>query len=179
METMNYFDIVSLSILSYSVIRGIFRGIIREVSAIIGVVAGFYCSYTYYDLVAQKLVQHITTPSYASIAGFLLVFTVVFGTINLIGTGIRYIMDIAMLGWADRLTGAIFGGIKAVLITSVILIALTRFLPADSPTLTGSKTAPYITSLSEAMIMVVPKDFKAEFRNRLNGVRKIWESRKK
>lgn len=34
-------DIVSLSILSYSVIRGIFRGIIREVSAIIGVVAGF------------------------------------------------------------------------------------------------------------------------------------------
>jgi membrane protein required for colicin V production len=178
METMNYFDIVSLSILSYSVIRGAFRGIIREISAIIGVIAGFYCSYTYYELAAQKLAHYITTPAYTGVAGFLLVFSVVFGVINLLGTGIRYIMDIAMLGWADRLTGAVFGGIKAIMITSVILIALTRFLPSDSPTLTGSKTAPYITSLSEAMIMIVPKEFKAEFRNKLSGVKKFWESKK-
>lgn len=179
METLNLFDIVSLSILSYCVIRGIFRGIIREASAIIGVVAGFYCAYTYYGLAAQKLASYISTPAYANIAGFLLVFSVVFAVINLIGTGVRFVLNIALLGWADRLSGAIFGGVKGILITSVILIALTTFLPSDSPTLSGSKTAPYITSLSEAMIRVVPQDLKTEFRNKLKGVRKIWELRKK
>ncbi|WP_051283952.1 CvpA family protein [Desulforegula conservatrix] len=178
METMNLFDVVSLSILSYCVLRGIFRGIIKEASAIIGVIAGFYCSYTYYGLAAKKLALYITTPAYANIAGFLLVFSVVFGVINLIGTGIRYVLNIALLGWADRLSGAVFGGIKAIMISSVILIALTTFLPSDSPTLAGSKTAPYITSLSETMIRVVPQEFKTEFRNKIKGVRKIWDLRK-
>lgn len=178
METLNLFDVVSLSILSYCVLRGIFRGIIREASAIIGVIAGFYCSYTYYGLAAKKLAAYISSPAYANIAGFLLVFAVVFGIINLIGTGIRYILNIALLGWADRLVGALFGGIKAVMISSVILIALTTFLPADSPTLAGSKTAPYVTSLSETMIRVVPQEFKTEFRNKMKGVRKIWDLRK-
>ena len=44
---MNYLDIIIVVILSYCVIRGVFRGLIKELSSIIGVFGGFYAAYTY------------------------------------------------------------------------------------------------------------------------------------
>jgi membrane protein required for colicin V production len=34
-----------LTILSYGLIRGIFRGLVREISSIVGVLGGFYAAY--------------------------------------------------------------------------------------------------------------------------------------
>jgi membrane protein required for colicin V production len=35
------------------VIRGIFRGLVRELASIVGVLGGFYAAYSYYPHVAQ------------------------------------------------------------------------------------------------------------------------------
>ncbi len=42
---MNIFDIVIIVIVSFCLIRGIFNGLVGEVSGIIGVYAGFYGAY--------------------------------------------------------------------------------------------------------------------------------------
>ena len=48
---MNPFDILMLIILAYGLIRGIFRGLVRELASIIGVLGGFYAAYSYYPYV--------------------------------------------------------------------------------------------------------------------------------
>ncbi|MGD8721013.1 MAG: CvpA family protein, partial [Desulfobacterales bacterium] len=63
---MNPFDILTIVILAYSVIRGIFRGLIKEMSSIVGVLAGYYAAYSYYALVAAVLSRWITNTAYVN-----------------------------------------------------------------------------------------------------------------
>ena len=60
---MNLFDIVVVIIIGFCLIRGGFRGLVKELSAIVGVLAGYYGAYTYYPEVAAMLSRWISESS--------------------------------------------------------------------------------------------------------------------
>jgi membrane protein required for colicin V production len=113
---MNTFDIVIIIIFGFCMIRGFFRGLIKELSSIIGVLGGFYAAYTYYMQVAIPLSGWIQNDSYRNILSFLIIFCAVFLIISILGVIIKYILNITFLGWVDRICGTGFGLIKGVLI---------------------------------------------------------------
>ena len=71
---MNTFDIAIIVIFGFCMIRGFFRGLIKELSSIIGVLGGFYAAYTYYMQVAIPLSGWIQNDSYRNILSFLIIF---------------------------------------------------------------------------------------------------------
>jgi len=175
---MNYLDIIIVVILCYCVIRGVFRGLIKELSSIIGVFGGFYAAYTYYAVVAKPLSEWISNPGYLNILGFMVIFCVVFLVISILGVIINYLLKLAFLGWFDRFCGAVFGAMKSLLIVSVILIALTTFLPKGAPLIKDSLLSPHVTLVSEKMIKVVPKDMKDAFTAKITELKKEWDKKK-
>ena len=175
---MNYLDIIIVVILSYCVIRGVFRGLIKELSSIIGVFGGFYAAYTYYTMVAKLLSKWISNPGYLNILSFMVVFCVVFLVISILGVIINYLLKLAFLGWFDRFCGAVFGAMKGMLIVSVILISLTTFLPKGTPVIKDSLLSPHVTLISEKMIKVVPKDMKDTFTTKITELKKEWDKKK-
>ena len=175
---MNYLDIIIIVILSYCVIRGVFRGLIKELSSIIGVFSGFYAAYTYYTVVAKPLSEWISNPGYLNIMSFMVIFCVVFLVISILGVIINYLLKLAFLGWFDRFCGAVFGAMKGLLIVSVILIALTTFLPKGTPVIKDSLLSPHVTMVSEKMIKVVPKDMKDAFTAKITELKKEWNKKK-
>ena len=96
----------------------------------------------------------------------------------IVGVIIKYLLNIAFLGWADRICGAGFGIIKAVLIVSVLMIALTTFLSKGAPLVKDSLLAPQVTLVAEKMIKVVPLGMKREFQVKIGELKKIWRSRR-
>lgn len=172
---MNAFDIFIVIIMLYCVIRGIFRGLIKELSAIIGVLGGFYAAYTYYTYISMFLSRWISNTAYQNILGFLILFFGVFIIVSILGVIIKYLLNIAFLGWVDRICGAGFGAIKGTLIVSVILIALTTFLPKGAPVIKNSLLAPHIMMISQGMVKVVPKDMKRQFNSKIKELKKVWE----
>ncbi|MBW1983457.1 MAG: CvpA family protein, partial [Deltaproteobacteria bacterium] len=52
---MNTFDIIIAAIFGYCLVRGLFRGLIKELASIIGVLSGFYAAYTYYQEAARMM----------------------------------------------------------------------------------------------------------------------------
>ena len=100
---MNPFDVIIIIILGYCLIRGFFRGLIKEISSIIGVLGGFYAGYTYYLDITKPLSVWISNPAYAKILAFMLLFCGVFICVSIIGVIIKYLMNIAFLGWFDRI----------------------------------------------------------------------------
>ena len=64
---MNPFDILIIIILVYCVVRGLFRGLVKEVSSIFGVLGGFYAAYSYYPQVANLLTRLVTDEAYRNI----------------------------------------------------------------------------------------------------------------
>lgn len=172
---MNPFDIFIIIVLGYSIVRGLFRGLVKEVSSIIGILGGFYAAYSYYPVVAGLLSGLITNPSYLNILSFLIIFCSVLIVISLLGLVIKYLLNVAFLGWVDRICGVGFGLIKGVLITTVLFIILTTFLPKGAPLIKKSVLAPHVIWVSEKMVQVVPREMKKDFFSKLDEFKKAWK----
>jgi len=172
---MNPFDIIIIVILGYSLVRGVFRGLVKEVSSIIGVLGGFYAAFTYYTMLAKLLSGLIKEPAYLNILSFLIIFCTVLIIVGVLGIIIKYLLNIAFLGWVDRIGGVGFGLAKGVLIASVLFITLTAFLPKVSAFLKNSMLAPHVSWVSEKMVKVVSKEMKQDFMAKLGELKKTWK----
>jgi membrane protein required for colicin V production len=172
---MNPFDILIIVILGYSLVRGLFRGLVKEVSSIIGVLGGFYAAYTYYDIPAGLLSSLIKNTAYLNILSFLGVFCSVVILVSFLGVIIKYLLNIAFLGWVDRICGVGFGFIKGILIVCVLFITLTAFLPKGSAFIRNSVLAPHVSWASEKMANVISKEMKRDFMAKLGELKKAWK----
>ena len=168
---------VIVVIISFCLIRGLFRGLVKELSSIIGVLGGFYAAYTYYTVLVRFISRWITQLAYLKIISFLLIFCSVFIIISISGIIIKYILNISFLTWVDRVFGSIFGLIKGSLVVAVIVLVLTVFLDKGTTVVSRSMLAPHITLLSEKMINVVPYDMKKNYKKKLNNFKKDWKGR--
>ena len=171
---MNLLDYVLLAILGYCLVRGIFRGLIKELSSIVGVLGGFYAAYTYYPLVAAHLTRWITNTGYLNTISFLLLFTVVYLLVSIAGAIIKYLMNIVFLGWLDRLFGTLFGALKGGLITAVVILALTTFLPSNAALIQKSHVAQHTMRFSAFLVKVTPKEMKRSFGTKVKDLNKTW-----
>ena len=172
---MNPFDVFIIIVLGYSIVRGLFRGLVKEVSSIFGVLGGFYAAYSYYPVVAKIFAGLVINPSYLNILSFLVIFCSVLIIISILGVVIKYLLNVAFLGWIDRICGVFFGLIKGVLIVTVLFIILTTFLPKGAPLIKKSTLAPHVIWVSEKMVNVVSKEMKRDFFNKLDEFKKAWK----
>jgi len=172
---MNKFDMLIIVILAFCVIRGVFRGLIKEMSSIIGVLAGFYAAYSYYMVIAKLLSRWISSAAYLNILSFLILFCGVFFIISILGVVIKYVLDIAFMGWVDRVCGAGFGIIKGILIISVLLIMFAACLPKNAAFVKESVLAPHVAFVSEKMARIVSQDLKHEFSSKISELKKSWK----
>jgi membrane protein required for colicin V production len=171
---MNPFDIVVVVIVGFCLIRGLFRGLIKELASVIAVLAGFYAAYSYYPQAAGLLSRWMSNVAYRNILSFTLIFCAVFLVISIFGVIIKYLLKIAFLGWVDRFCGMGIGLVKGLLIVSILLVMLTAFLPKGAPVLKKSLTAPYVLTVSREMSKVIPRDMKKNFDDKLKAFRKAW-----
>lgn len=174
---MNLLDYALIVILGYCLIRGIFRGLIKELSSIVGVLGGYYAAYTYYHEVAGYLARWVTNPGYQRIISFLIIFGAIFLAVGFAGFVIKYLMNIAFLGWTDRICGAIFGSVKGLLITTVIVLVLTTFLPKNVAILKNSLIAQHMMQFSAYLIKVTPDEMKQSFGVKVKELNKSWQKR--
>jgi len=172
---MNPFDIIIIVILGYCLVRGIFRGLVKEVSSIIGVLGGFYAAYTYYNKLAKLIASLMRETAYLNILSFLIIFCSVLIIVGILGVIIKYLLNIAFLGWVDRIGGVCLGLVKGILIASILFITLTAFLHKGSAFLKNSMLAPHVSWVSEKMAKVVSKEMKQDFMAKLGELKKAWK----
>ena len=176
---MNILDIFILVILGFCLVRGIFRGIIKELTSIVGVFVGFFVAYNFYPVVAVLISRFFANKAYLNIVSFFLAFTVLFLAVGLVGVILKHLFKAVALGWLDRVLGAAFGFIKAVLIVSVLLVPLTTYLPQRSPVIKDSFLAPYATKISQVLVTVVPsvvpEEMKDKFHENINALKETWK----
>ncbi len=173
---MNLLDITLIVILAYCLIRGVFRGLVKELSSIIGVFGGFFAAYSYYLYAAEFLSRWINDVSYQNIIGFMALFCIVFILISLLGVLIKYLLHVLHMGQVDRVGGGVSGFAKGLIISSVLLIALTVFLPAGVPVIKESKISPYIIIVSNKMSSVVSKHIKERFTLNAGELKRAWKT---
>lgn len=167
---MNPFDIVVIIIISFCLIRGLFKGLIGEVSGIVGVIFGFYGAYTYYPLITPYAEKWIETPGIRNLTAFFILFCAILIVVGFVFILIRNLLRLVLLGWVDRTFGFVFGAAKGVLIVSVLFIMITLFLPKSSIILKESKFSPYVAKVSKSMTVFVSQNTRKDFLKQMKRV---------
>jgi len=172
---MNTLDIIFLAILGVMAIRGFFRGLIREIASILGLILGFFLANEFYMQGEEVVVRLLGSVEYASAVSYLTIF---FGTIVvvfIVASLLRKLLKLVLLAWADCLGGGMLGSIKGGLLCSVILIVLTSFLRPGTPMLSESNVAPYIKEFSVTVVSFFPEEIRREFTRKSRSLDTLWK----
>lgn len=172
---MNSLDLIFLSILAYTLIRGIYRGLVKEFASIFGLVVGFLAANHFYEQLAQHLDQLISSPKYAAIISYVLLFFLALGLILFIGQLLKKVLQLVMLSWLDRLGGALLGFGKGALFCCLILFLLMLFLPSQADLFSSSLSTPYVSRFSRSLSSLVPRRMKQGFEQGSQRLQEQWE----
>ena len=173
---MNFFDIAILIIISFCLIRGVFRGILGELASIVGVIAGFYGAYNYYKEFTPLLAKYISNEALLNIIVFFILFSVIFAIISVIAICLEKLLKVAFLGGIDKTFGAVFGAAKGILIAAVLYILLTTFIPKNNTIITQSILSPYVARVASVMTLFISNNISKGFMEKLEDMEKIWKS---
>jgi membrane protein required for colicin V production len=117
---MNWLDIVITVAIAIPTIIGLRVGIIKTAFSLAGVIAGIILAGFYYIPLSERL-SFISTPSVAKIAAFAIILI---GVIIISSVGahlLRRAISTMMLGWVDRVGGAIIGFVLGALFFGALL----------------------------------------------------------
>jgi membrane protein required for colicin V production len=173
---MNLFDLAIIAILCFCSIRGVFIGIIRGLFSVTGVLVGFFGASAFYREVAESILYWMPNASHVNLLSFLSIFFGFLFTISILGVIVNYLLKIEFLSWMKRILGAGIGIIQGILFVSVLLLALTSFLPKGEPIIKNSLFSSYFISVSGKMAKIATKDMRHKYVAKIGEYKESWEN---
>ena len=173
---MNPLDWLLAVVVVYSTIRAGMRGLVRELFALGGLLAGCLLACWYYRTVAEFLRGLVNSEPLADFCAFLMIIALVMVAAAVLAAVIRRGASMIGLSPLDRLGGAAFGAARGLVLGAALLMAVTAFLPT-APWVQGSKFSPYLLRASHAVSFVMPRQLKrqlVEGLDRLNHTTPNW-----
>jgi membrane protein required for colicin V production len=128
---MNWLDILILAALIISTIGGLMQGLIRAALTLAGLIVGVILAGRFYEPLS-RLLGFIPDENAANIVAFVLILVVVMVVAMLLATLLRSIAKATIiLGWLDRIGGAVFGFLIGAISWSAILAIWVKFFGSD------------------------------------------------
>jgi membrane protein required for colicin V production len=155
------FDWLLVAIVFVSAAMAFRRGIIRVLFSLAGLIVGILVASWNYLSLAARIHPWVTSVPTAQVLAFLTIILVVWFVFAAAAGFVRRAVKAVGLGFADRLLGAAFGGVRGVLLGIAMLMALAAFAP-DSSWVRESALAPYFLEGAHAVSFVVPQHFEAQ-----------------
>ena len=153
---MNWVDIVIIIYLVLSVISGFVQGLIRTVFSLVGMVVGILLASHFY-LQLGNVLTFISNKDWANIVAFVVILLAVMGVAALIAWLLRTLIKSVMLGWIDKLGGAVFGLILGALSVGAFLAIIVRY--TDASVITESKMAGFFLDKFPLVLKLLPSGF--------------------
>jgi membrane protein required for colicin V production len=159
------FDIIVLSVIGIVTLIGLWKGMMKQLFGLLGVIAGYVLAMRFYQPGSKFLTSlHPTT---ARALSFIALFLACILMAHLLGWGAGRIFAISKLGFLNRIGGGLLGFLKGCIIVSVAVMVLTAFLSADSSLFKKSSTIKYILPVTAALTKVTRGDIKDKYNEKM------------
>lgn len=117
---MNIIDIIIILPLIYALWHGYRKGVIVQLSGIVGIIIGVYIAYRWCDDIAKFIG---IKGEYASEITFTIIIIVVLILLVMLGRGLSKLVDLGGLGGINKVAGAVLSLAKVGLVVSLLLVA--------------------------------------------------------
>jgi membrane protein required for colicin V production len=127
---MNYLDFILLVPVAWFGIKGLMRGLAKELTSLIGLICAIYISLHFSNFAANLLSDtfHLSG-RFLPIASFIVTFLVVIIVFWITGKALTKLIEAAELGFFNRLLGLIFGVVRAVVLVSLLFFIIRAIDP--------------------------------------------------
>lgn len=169
---MNPLDLIIIATMIFLIVRGLFRGFIREIASLAGVILGIWIANLYHPQMTEYLKEYLPAFKFLTIFSFAVIFVIVLVLCNLFGWSLRTIIKKASLGWTDRILGASLSVLKGIVIICFAIIMLNFFVPSKAPLITRSKLAPLIITSCQSMVSLISPSSYQNWKRKLAGQKK-------
>ena len=115
-------DLVLTVFTAFLLVKGIWKGFVKEISGILAVLGGVITSFMLQG-VAEGFLSPYVGPKYLDIVAYFILFIAAYLGIMLLGNLIDRMVKSVMLGGFNRVLGGLFGLLKALLWTSLCVYA--------------------------------------------------------
>ncbi len=156
---MNWLDIVIVVIVAFFVATAFSAGLIRELVTLVSAVVGIVVAGLFYNDLARDVLVFIDSEDTANIVAFLMLLGAIYLAGQLIAIMLKQVAAILLLGWADRLGGALFGLLKGLVVVEALLIAFVTFDVGLDDAIEDSGLASVFLDAIPVLLLILPNEF--------------------
>ncbi len=157
---MNWLDIALVAFIGFITWSAWRTGFVRELVSFAATVLAIPIAGVFYKQMTPKVNPIVDNPDLARMISFAAILLGVIIAGQVAGHLLKRTVAMLNLGAVDRLSGAAFGFLKAVIICQVVLIALVVFQKPDlSDTINGSPVAGKLLDTTPVILAVLPSLF--------------------
>ncbi len=169
---MNLLDYIIIITMVYLIVKGVFRGFMREIASLAGIVLGIVFGILFLPEMTNLLKPYLPSTQLLPIISLAIIFGAVLVICNLLGWGLKKLFQKAFLGWFDKALGACFAIVKGVVLTYFVIVILAFFPASQTPLITDSKLAPWIVRSYQSMVSLISPDLYQRCKRKIAGGKK-------
>lgn len=161
-SSLNILDIIILVIAALSIIFGIIKGFIREVLSLAFFAIAVVLSLLFYSQAGNIVMEFVENRNIANFVGFISIFTIVLIAGSIITYVVKKMLTVGPLQSVDRIMGGVFGLLRGVAISGIIVFGLIAF-PVNDKLLKSSRLAPYVVDSITVLMKMLPKEWREKY----------------
>ena len=155
---MNWLDIVIIIVIAIPAILGLKTGIIKASFSLAGLILGVILAGHYYVPFSEQL--SALSPAIARIVAFAIILVGVWVIAILLSGLVERAVAMMLLGWVNRLVGAVFGFVVGAILCSALLAIWVKFLGIQS-FIVDSALATILLDRFPMVLALLPDEFNA------------------
>lgn len=116
-------DIIILICFIPAIIRGLQKGFIEQVVALVSIVLGAWLAFNFSSRISEWLQPYLElSGTVLNVISFAIIVLVVVLILFILGRMLTKIVKLVLLGWLDKLLGLVFSLLKAALLIGLVII---------------------------------------------------------
>jgi len=154
---MNWLDTVLIILIGVATFIGLRKGIIKMALTLGGLVLGIFLAGRFYLPFSERLIL-ISSPTWAKVAAFAIIFIGIMVLAAILAHFLEKVASTIMLGWANRLVGAILGFVVGAMFCGAFLAIWVKYLGVTGA-VADSRIAPVLLDQFPKVLALLPDEF--------------------
>jgi membrane protein required for colicin V production len=154
---MNWLDIVILVLILIPTLIGLKTGLIKALFTVAGMIVGVVLAGRFSESLGGSL-TFISDPGWARVAAFAIILIAVMIIASILAAVIKWVISAVLLGWVNRLGGAVLGFIMGFIFCGALLTMWVNFLGIGS-TVADSVLADMLLDGFPVILALLPSEF--------------------
>jgi membrane protein required for colicin V production len=156
----NWLDFCFIGLITFSALIGFIRGLVQELSSIANLALSLWSGIIFYESIGERLPDIIQPAEVRYVIGFFIGFAAVLIAVTLLSKTVSWFVNSIGLKGPDRILGVLFGILRGVLCTALVILVKQSSSFSGSDVWRSSILIPYFEPLKQWLAELIPYDFK-------------------